>query len=142
MHRLFSIAVLVLLLLSSTGCVRRRLTVRSNPPGALVMVDKQPIGVTPVSTKFIYYGTRNIDVVQEGYEAEEIRQHFSPPWYQWPLIDFVAETLIPYEFRDERFVDVNLQPKQAVPAQEIVERAEQLRSNTTQGIATPLPDAP
>ena len=42
-------AIVWLLLLAftmaaATGCVRRRLTVRSNPPGALVYVDNQQIG--------------------------------------------------------------------------------------------------
>ena len=32
------------------GCVRRRMTVRSNPPGAVVFVDDQEIGTTPAST--------------------------------------------------------------------------------------------
>ena len=48
----------LLLCASQSGCVERRLTIRSNPPGALVYVDDYTIGVTPVSTSFIYYGTR------------------------------------------------------------------------------------
>ncbi|MEI6037860.1 MAG: PEGA domain-containing protein, partial [Planctomycetota bacterium] len=46
----------VSLLCASTGCVQRRMTIRSNPPGALVYVDDYQIGATPVSTDFIYYG--------------------------------------------------------------------------------------
>lgn len=48
------------------GCVQRRMTVRSNPPGALVYVDDYQIGTTPVSTDFIYYGTRKIRLVKDG----------------------------------------------------------------------------
>ena len=29
-----------------TGCVQRRLTIRSNPPGALVYVDDEPLGTS------------------------------------------------------------------------------------------------
>ena len=44
---LLSLAVLAA---SQTGCVRRRMTIRSDPPGALVYVDDQQIGATPIST--------------------------------------------------------------------------------------------
>ena len=53
----------------ATGCVQRRMTIRSNPPGALVYVDDYQIGSTPVSHDFVYYGTRKIRVVKDGYET-------------------------------------------------------------------------
>jgi hypothetical protein len=43
-------AVGLLTLLAVAGCVQRRMTIRSNPPGALVYVDDYQIGTTPVST--------------------------------------------------------------------------------------------
>ena len=48
----------VLVCLAALGCVQRRMTIRSNPPGALVYVDDYQVGTTPVSTDFGYYGTR------------------------------------------------------------------------------------
>ena len=56
------------------------MTIRSNPPGALVYVDDYTIGVTPVSTSFIYYGTRKIRLVKDGYETLTVMQPISPPW--------------------------------------------------------------
>ena len=32
------------------------MTIRSNPPGAMFYVDDYEIGITPISTSFIYYG--------------------------------------------------------------------------------------
>ena len=86
----------------ATGCVQRRLTVRSNPPGALVYVDNHEIGTTPVSTDFIYYGTRQIRLVKDGYETITLLQPVSAPWYQYFPIDFFAENVVPGEIRDER----------------------------------------
>ena len=54
------------MLLPASGCVRRRLNVRTNPPGALVYVDNQQIGTTPCSVDFTYYGTREIRLDQAG----------------------------------------------------------------------------
>jgi len=102
-------------LLFATGCVRRRLTVRTNPPGAQVFVDDQEIGTTPCSAAFVYYGTRKITVMKDGYKTETIFQKIPPPWYEFPLLDFVVENAVPREIRDERVVDVQLSPQELVP---------------------------
>lgn len=135
-------ALLLLLLavfITQLGCVRRRLTIRTNPPGALVYVDDQEIGVTPVSTSFTYYGTRKITVIRDGYETVTEKATFNPPWYEIPPIDFIAENLWPHELRDEREVQFDLTPQQIVPSQELIERAENLRSSAQQGYVAPLP---
>jgi hypothetical protein len=132
------------LALLTCGCVRRRLTVRSDPPGALVYVDDQEIGTTPVSTPFTYYGTRKFRLVKDGYETVTIRQRFQRPWYQWPVVEFVAENLVPREIRDERMVDFQLQPQRIVPMEELLDRADELRTGTreTQPVSPSLPAVP
>ena len=103
------------------------MTIRSNPPGALVYVDDYQIGTTPVSTDFIYYGTRKIRLVKDGFETLTVRQPFPLPWYQVFPIDFVTENLWPGEIRDERVVDLAMMPAAAVAPEEVVARAEQVR---------------
>jgi len=114
-------------LATAAGCVQRRMTIRSNPPGALVYVDDYQIGTTPVSTDFIYYGTRKIRLVKDGFETLTVRQPFPLPWYQVFPIDFVTENLWPGEIRDERVVDLAMMPAAAMPPEEVVARAEQVR---------------
>lgn len=129
--------LLILLLVPALfGCVRRRLTVRSNPPGALVLIDGQEIGRTPVATPFTYYGTRNFRLMKDGYETVSLNQKFSAPWYQIPGIDFVSENLIAKEIRDERVVDFELVPKANVSMDDVLTRAEQLRAEVQ-----PVPSA-
>ena len=118
------------------GCVRRRMTVRTNPPGAMVSIDNQVIGASPASTPFVYYGTREIRVEADGYRTETIRRKIKPPWYQLPGVDFIAETLYPGELRDERIIDVTLVPKSIPPSEEVIQRADALRQQTTSGIVT------
>ena len=101
-----SACLLAASLLPTAGCVQRRMTIRSNPPGALVYVDDYQIGTTPVSTDFIYYGTRKIRLVKDGYETLTVRQPFPIPWYEIFPLDFVTENLWPWEIRDERVVDL------------------------------------
>lgn len=123
------------------GCVRRRLTVRSNPPGALVYIDGQEIGRTPVATPYIYYGTRQMRLVKDGFETIVVNQRFPAPWYQIPPLDFVSENLVPQEIRDERVVDFELAPKANVAASDVLIQADQLRNMVRPVQALqPLPD--
>lgn len=136
-------ALLALLALAAAGgCVQRRLMVRSNPPGAMVYIDDQPIGHTPVSVPFTYYGTRNFRLIKDGFETVTQPHNVPAPWYEYPPIDFVSENIWPWEQRDERVVDFQLVPQQIVPEAELLGRAEGLRRRTMQGIATPLPIQP
>ena len=122
------------------GCVQRRMTIRSNPPGALVYVDDYQIGTTPVSTDFVYYGTRKIRLIKDGYETLTVRQPFPMPWYQVFPLDFVTETIWPGEIRDERVVDLAMVPAGQVPAEAVVGRAELARRSA--GSGPPVPVAP
>jgi hypothetical protein len=119
--------VAVAALVPSWGCVQRRMTIRSNPPGALVYVDDYQIGTTPVSTDFIYYGTRKIRLVKDGYETLTVRQPFPIPWYEIFPLDFVTENLWPWEIRDERVVDLAMSTTASIPPESVVARAEQAR---------------
>ncbi len=142
--KLYATAVVLLLALlcaCETGCVRRRMTIRSNPPGALVKVDDTEIGYTPVSTPFTYYGTRQIRLEKDGFETITVKQTFRPKWYEIPPLDFFAENLWPYELRDERALDFQLYQQQIVPDGVLTERAEQLRSSARQGYVVPMPSS-
>jgi hypothetical protein len=121
------------------GCVRRRLTVRSNPPGATVYIDDHQIGSTPVSSEFVYYGTRRIKLIKDGYETLTTLQTIKAPWYQVPPLDFASENLIGREIRDERVLDFTMKPQQTVPASELMTRANNLRTSANLGVIAPLP---
>lgn len=143
-RRCYQTNLLVVLLLGfsllGTGCVRKRMTFRTNPSGAMVYVDKQPIGLTPVSTNFTYYGTRNIEIVRDGYRTEKFLREIHAPWYQIPPLDFVSDTLWPFETRDERIIDVQLTVDPEVPNEALIASGEQMRLQSSQGVAvTPPP---
>ena len=133
------VLLMILLCFPLTGCVRRRLLVRTNPPGALVSVDNQEIGNSPAASPFLYYGTRDIRIEAQGYETQTLRHKINPPWYQLPVVDFIAETLWPFEIRDERVVDTKLVPRTLEPAEAIAGRADQLRAQARTGVTTALP---
>ncbi len=124
-----------------SGCVKRRLTIRSDPPGALVYIDDYEVGTTPVSAYYTYYGTRQIRLVLDGYETLTVKQTFYPPWYELPGVDFLTENFIPYEFRDERTLTFKLLPQRLSPPDQLLERAENLRRGSRMQIV-PTPNPP
>ena len=129
--------LIALALISTTGCVRRRLLVRSNPPGAMVHVDNQAIGNTPCGVDFVYYGTREIRLSMPGYETLTVNQPIPTPWYEIPGIDFISENLVPNKIKDVRTVSFNLARQRMAPAEEIIGRGEDLRRQ-----ASPIGVAP
>ena len=76
------------------------------PAGALLFVHNYEIGTTPVATDFVYYGTRQIRLVKDGYETLVINQPIPAPWYEYFPADFVAENLVPGHIRDVRHADL------------------------------------
>ncbi|NIL95599.1 MAG: PEGA domain-containing protein [Planctomycetales bacterium] len=136
------LAVVFTATLGATG-VERRLTIHTNPPGALVKVDDNEIGISPVSVSFIYYGTRKIQLIKPGFETLTILQPIRTPWYQYPGLDFFSEHVIPGQRRDLRVLTYHLQPQVMVPTEQLLERAEALRRNgqgaAVAPVSSPLP---
>lgn len=131
-------ALLVLLVLASaSGCVRRRLNLQTNPPGAMVYVDNQLVGTTPCSMDFTYYGTRELRFLKPGYETLTVNQPIPAPWWQVPPLDFFTDNFALHKIRDNRSVSYNLEPQMMIPSSEIIRRGEELRSRTMTGTVLP-----
>ena len=109
------------------GCVERRYTIRSEPPGALVIVNDEEIGTTPVSRAFTFYGDRRIRLIREGYEVMDVIQPINAPYWDNLLTEFFTENLIPYTMRDERSFTYKLSPEKPTDANALLDRAENLR---------------
>jgi hypothetical protein len=137
-HSTVLAALAVIVLFGQSGCVQRRMMIRSNPPGARVYVDDYDIGNTPVSVSFTYYGTRKIRLVKDGYETLTVMQKFPTPWYQFVPLDFFSENLVPGTINNRWVLDYQLRPQLVVPTDQLQARAEQLRRNTSGSAAVPL----
>jgi hypothetical protein len=103
---------------------------RTEPPGATVYVDGYEIGATPIATDFIYYGTRQIRLVKDGYETLTIMQPTPTPWYEIMPLDFVSENVSPVPIRDYHSFTYRLTPQIMVPTASLRDRAEQLRRDS------------
>ena len=135
--------VIVATIFVETGCVRRRMHIRafqegnSQLPisGAMVYVNKQPVGRTPVTCHFTHYGTMEFTIVKEGFEPLTEYRKVRAPWYQWPGIDFFSEVVWPQEITDTKQIDFQLRPERLMSQDELIDRAESMRRES-QALAT------
>ena len=62
----FACLVTVAATLSLTGCIERLITVTSQPAGALVYLNDEEVGRTPVTVPFRFYGVYDVRLEHEG----------------------------------------------------------------------------
>ena len=117
----------ILLLVIITGCVRRTLTITTTPPAALVYLNDQEIGRSPVTTNFLWYGDYSVIIRKEGHETLKTSWNVEPPWYQIVPLDFFAEVLWPGHIHDSHEHHYELVPATEPAEEELISRAVELR---------------
>ena len=101
-------------LLLATGCLHRELTIRSEPPGASILLNDADAGTTPRSFDFMWYGTYRVILTKDGYETLYDHPTLNAPWYVWIPFDLVMEVW-PWPVRDIRELSYQLVPKPEIP---------------------------
>src|SRR5258707_9893880 len=109
------------------GCVDRRYVITTDPPGAVVYRNDQYLGAAPVDDHFIYYGKYHFTIVKEGYETLQVDQEIKAPWYEIPGIDFITETIVPYNIIDRREFQYKLEPRKLPDQNQFLQQAAALR---------------
>lgn len=85
------------------------MTIQSNPPGALVYLNNQELGRTPMTRDFKWYGDYDVQLRLEGYETLKTNQPVIAPAWNWVPFDLVA-ALLPFTFKDHREFAYTLKP--------------------------------
>ncbi len=122
---------------SLPGCVERKITIGSDPSGALVLLNDQEIGRTPISVPFTFYGDYDIRIRLERNEgtAEEpkiVRYYLHthkkttiPPFEVIPM-DFFAE-ILPIPFKDEQVWAFPVPRVEEIPEEKLLQNAQELK---------------
>lgn len=129
---LFTLAF-ALICANSTGCVSRRITIQSDPPGALAYMDGEELGYTPVSTDITYYGPRELTLVKDNYQTLTVLQKVRTPWYQVPPLDFISDNLLPFRITDRNNFYYRLQKREGVRTNDLIDNANRLRDDARFG---------
>lgn len=115
------------------GCahnMNRRMVIRSEPPGALVLLEGEEVGYTPVGVDFNHYGTREITLIKDGYETVTAMQKVRSPWYQKIPLDFVSDNFSPVKINDRLDYTFTLNKQELVSNDQLLQRARGLRSQS------------
>ena len=124
-NRTVNIGLVFLLVFS--GCVKRTLIIYSVPPGATVFLDNQEIGITPTRYHFNHYGTREVKLRKDGFQPLIDSIKIDPPFYEWPVLNFFSELIIPVTLEDKRVFHYRLEPYKTPSPEKVLERANELR---------------
>src|SRR5437870_13301896 len=84
------------------GCVEQRYVVTTDPPGAVVVRNGQPLGQSPVDDHFVYYGNYHFTIVLDGYETLQGDQDVTTRRYEYFPLHCCSENIIPCKYRDVR----------------------------------------
>ena len=135
--------IVALIVLAAGGCVERKLLIRTDPPGAVVTLNREePLpGTTPLQVEFDHYGHFHVLVTKDEHVPLETVTPVSAPWWAWPPFDIVTELLLPFTIEDHRELDFTLRPvpppisyEEAVKRHPgVIERAEDLRKQVNEG---------
>jgi hypothetical protein len=109
------------------GCVERQLTINTEPQGAMIVLNDEEIGVSPVTVSFEWYGDYNVRVSKEGFETLKTHRELKGPWYDGFPFDLL--TLL----NPERTVDTyewtfELEPKKEVNREALIQKAQELKN--------------
>ncbi len=112
------------------GCVERKLTINTEPQGALVTLNDQQVGTSPVTVSFNWYGNYQVRLQKDGYETLDTARRLKAPLHDYPPFDLCAELFYPGVIRDNYEWAFDLTPKQYPTRDELIEKADALRSAT------------
>lgn len=131
-HRLGSLLACVALCFLASCGARRSVLIETTPPGALIRLDDEVVGTTPLEYPFVHYGTRRVTLYLPGYRTWSEQIAFEPRWYARFPMDLITEVLLPLNLRDQRKVNVELVAddgsESTGDADAFVERAQALRA--------------
>ncbi len=127
------LVITIAIAMSCIGCVRRSITITTEPTGALVFLNDQEVGQSEVTTDFVWYGDYDVVIRKEGFETLKTHTQVVAPWYQHIPIDFFSEVLWPghvHDHHDRHFV---LTPDKKITSDQLIDQANIIRRRAIEG---------
>jgi hypothetical protein len=110
------------------GCVERRLTINTKPQGAVVALNDEEIGESPVTVNFNWYGDYCVRISKEGYETLNTHRDLKGPWYDYFPFDFFAQIVNPNRIVDSYEWTFELSPRRQISRDELIQNARALKN--------------
>ena len=109
-----------------TGCVERQLTINTQPKDAMVILNDEQLGLSPVTVSFNWYGVYNIRITKDGYETLKTHRRLKRPLHDYFPFDFFAQCLNPQKIVNSYEWTFEMAEKQYPDRQELIDKADAL----------------
>lgn len=121
----------VAMLVVGCGQTERRMTLTSDPSGALAYVNGQEVGRTPVTIDYLWHGNYRFEFRKVGFETLKTERRVNPDFHQVIGLDAITEALIPATLHENREFHFVMVPLPDVSDATLVENAAKLRDEAT-----------
>ena len=112
--------------LALSGCVERMLTINSEPQGAVVVLNDEEIGVSPVTVSFNWYGDYSVRLSKDGYETLNTHRELKAPLHDYFPFDLFAQ-IYPARTVDSYEWIFELQKQQIPQREDLLKEAKKLK---------------
>ncbi len=111
-----------------SGCVERKLTIVTEPAGALVVLNDEEIGTSPVTVDFEWYGDYGVRISKDGYQTLNTHQNLKRPLKDVAPFDLLADMFTTKI--DEYTWTFKLEPYQQIQKEELIKSATSFQKET------------
>ena len=111
----------------TSGCIERELKIDTTPQGAMVTLNDEEIGQTPVAVSFNWYGDYYVRIAKDGYETLNTHKMLKAPWYDHFPFDFFVGVLWPQRIVDSYEWTFELKEKKEMTREELLQKAQEIQ---------------
>lgn len=102
--------------------------ITSQPAGALVYLNDQEVGRTPLDVPFTWYGLYDVKLERDGYQTLHTQREAERPWWEAPGPDLFAEAIPNKRVEIAWHLEMQeAQPAADVDPEQVLDFARQLR---------------
>lgn len=120
--------LLVLSAFALCGCAQRTVDITSEPSGALIYLNGDEVGRTPMRYDFTWYSDYDVVLRKEGYETLKTHHKIDPPLLFIPPLDLIGELVGAKDHRHWNFAMQAANPATTNPAG-LINRGQSLKQD-------------
>lgn len=100
-NTILRMAILIFVIVLFMGCIRSRVVITTDPPGADITCNNEYRGASPMTIPIIWYWFYDFEIEKEGYERIFTRERFHAPVWTYMPLDLIVEAL-PFPLYDTK----------------------------------------
>jgi hypothetical protein len=118
------------------GCVERKITILTEPSGALVALNDEDIGTSPVTVGFEWYGDYSVRLTKEGFKTLNTHQNLKRPLRDRVFLDLFDDMF--HTRIDEYTWTFKLEPYEQPQKDQLIDQAVKMKQQTADELAKPM----